>query len=66
MLEFEVADMTCNHCVSAITKAVNAVDPSAQLNIKLEAHRVGINGTASADAIEAAIREAGYSPIRIN
>lgn len=27
MLAFEVKDMTCGHCVDAITKAVEAADP---------------------------------------
>jgi copper chaperone len=29
MVTFEVNDMTCGHCVSAITKAVAFVDPGA-------------------------------------
>ncbi|MCC2595563.1 heavy-metal-associated domain-containing protein [Pusillimonas sp. MFBS29] len=65
MLEFEVNDMTCGHCVSAITKAVQAAAPQAQLDIKLDSHRVLVNGAPDATVIEAAIREAGYSPVRV-
>lgn len=65
MLEFEVNDMTCGHCASAITKAVQATTPDAQLDIKLDTHRVLVNGATDANAIEAAIRDAGYSPVRI-
>ncbi|NYT57725.1 heavy-metal-associated domain-containing protein [Alcaligenaceae bacterium] len=65
MLEFEVNDMTCGHCASAITKAVQAAAPNAQLDIKLDTHRVQINGAPDAQAIETAIREAGYSPVRV-
>ncbi|MGB6102650.1 MAG: heavy-metal-associated domain-containing protein [Pusillimonas sp.] len=65
MLEFEVNDMTCGHCASTITKAVQATAPGAQLDIKLDTHRVRVGGADDAMAIETAIREAGYSPVRI-
>ena len=64
MLEFEVMDMTCGHCVSAVTKAVKEAAPDATVDIDLESHRVRVAGAASsADAIAAAIREAGYTPV---
>ena len=66
MLEFEVNDMTCGHCVNTITKAVQATAPNAELTIKLDTHRVLINGAPDANAIEAAIRVAGYSPVRLS
>lgn len=31
MITFEVNDMTCGHCVGAITKAVGFVDPGAKV-----------------------------------
>ena len=37
MLTFEVKDMTCGHCVGAITKAVEAADPGARVQIDLAA-----------------------------
>ena len=64
MLEFEIKDMTCGHCVSAITKAVQSVAPGATLDINLDKHWVAVTGAADADAIENAVREAGYSPVR--
>lgn len=65
MLEFEVNDMTCGHCASAITKAVQAAAPNAQLAIKLDTHRVQVSGAPDAQAVEAAIREAGYTPVPV-
>ncbi|PLC54219.1 heavy metal transporter [Pollutimonas nitritireducens] len=62
MLDFEVNDMTCGHCVAAITKAVQAASPGAVVNIDLSRHRVQVDGASDPDAIIAAIRDAGYSP----
>lgn len=65
MIEFQVNDMTCGHCVGAITKAVAAVDPLADVEIDLPTHRVRIQGSDHVDAMQAAIVEAGYTPVRV-
>lgn len=64
MISFEVQDMTCGHCASTITKAVQATDQAAQVRIDLAAHRVDIDaGAADAQALRAAISDAGYTPV---
>ena len=64
MIAFDVQDMTCGHCARAITQAVHAVDPAAQVQIDLAAHRVAIaSAQAAAAALGDAIREAGYTPV---
>ncbi len=66
MITFEVNDMTCGHCVSAITKAVAFVDPGAKVRVDLASHRVQIEPTASsADALHDAIEVAGYTPVAV-
>jgi len=62
MLEFEVSDMTCAHCVSTITTAAQKVAPEATITTNLSGRVVRVEGNFDADAIEQAIREAGYSP----
>ena len=66
MTTFEVNDMTCGHCVSTITKAVNAAAPGAEVQIDLATHRVSI-GSSAVDATQlgAAIADAGYTPTAI-
>ncbi len=66
MNAFEVKDMTCGHCVSIITKAVEALDPAAKVQIDLAAHRVEIesSGIHAAQWIDV-IKEAGYTPFAI-
>lgn len=66
MIAFEVKDMTCGHCVSAITKAVKATDKDAKVEVDLANQRVEIEPTASnAAELRDAIKEAGYTPILI-
>jgi len=66
MISFSVNDMTCGHCVSSITKAVNAVDPGARVRIDLAAHRVEIEPAASSAAdLRDAIKAAGYTPVAV-
>ncbi len=64
MIEFEVKDVTCGHCVATVTKAVEAVAASAQVQVDLDTHVVRVEGAPDADAVESAIREAGYTPVR--
>jgi copper chaperone len=63
MIEFEVQDMTCKHCEATITKAIKEVATDAVVDIDLATHTVKVNSTGDADRIEAAIRDAGYSPV---
>ncbi len=66
MIAFQVNDMTCGHCVGAITKAVKEADPQAQVAIDLATHRVNIESAAlGAPALGKLIEEAGYTPTPI-
>lgn len=66
MIAFDVQDMSCGHCVNAITQAVKAADAEAQVEIDLAAHRVRIEpASASTEALAEAIREAGYTPVGV-
>lgn len=60
MLEFDVVGMTCGHCVRAVTEAVEAVDPKAQVQVDLASKRVRVEGRSSADALIGALVAAGY------
>ena len=60
MLRFQVQGMTCGHCVQSVTKAVQAVDAKAQVQVDLAANSVSIEGSDRKDAIAEAIRAAGY------
>lgn len=67
MFAYQVNDMTCGHCASAITKAVHAVDGGARIEVDLDRHLVLVESIAvTSDAIRQAISEAGYETIAIN
>ena len=64
MISFEVQDMTCGHCASTITRAVQQVDREARIQVDLQRHRVDIQpGQADARQLGDAIRDAGYTPV---
>jgi copper chaperone len=62
MLRYQVADMSCGHCVQAITQAVKSVDAGAQVKVDLTANSVDVETTAEDATVREAIREAGYTP----
>ena len=63
MIEFKVDDMSCGHCVAAITKAVKEVDANGKVDVDLAARRVRIESTHAAREFSAALEEAGYTPV---
>lgn len=63
MLEFEVKDMMCDHCVSSITKALRKADSTSQVEFDLLARRVRVAGALDAQAAGQAIKAAGYTPV---
>lgn len=66
MTTFEVNDMTCGHCIKAITHAVQALDAAAQVQIDLPSHRVHIESVSSDADLSQAIVSAGYSPVAVS
>jgi copper chaperone len=62
MLRYQVNDMSCGHCVQAITAAVKGVDPSADVKVDLVAKSVEVSTSAAGALVIEAIREAGYTP----
>lgn len=58
--KFEVADMTCGHCVSTIRRALEETMPGTPISINLESHEVTVAGDAV--LAEQVIRDAGYEP----
>ncbi|GCB04742.1 heavy-metal-associated domain-containing protein [Ralstonia sp. SET104] len=57
---FAVTGMSCGHCVSAVTRAVQQVDAGANVQVDLDKQTVAVTSSASADAVKAAIEQAGY------
>ena len=56
---FSVPEMSCDHCVAAITGAVSPIDGVESVTIDLQAKTVAVVG-GDREAIVAAIDDAGY------
>ncbi|OCG11482.1 hypothetical protein A9G09_11185 [Gilliamella sp. wkB292] len=62
-----VDNMSCQHCVKAITKAINDIDPKAKVTVDLTKHEVDIEGgSISQELAIAAVNEAGYEFVGIS
>ncbi len=60
MPDFQVENMSCGHCIAAVTRAVQAADPSAQVRADLAAGRVAVTSALPPERLAEAIRSAGY------
>ncbi|AIR89355.1 heavy-metal-associated domain-containing protein [Pseudomonas cremoricolorata] len=60
MQVFNVQGMTCGHCVKAVTRAVQAQDAAAQVEVDLAGKQVKVQSQLSAEQLLEAIREEGY------
>jgi len=66
---FQVPGVSCQHCVTAITKEVSALPGVQQVQVALDNKTVTVEHgeQVNTDAIVAAINEAGYDKVtRLN
>ena len=61
MQQFNVQGMTCGHCARAVTQAITAQDPAAEVRIDLAAGKVETNTQLPPERIIQLIAEEGYS-----
>lgn len=66
MLELQVSGMTCNHCVRAVSDALRSVDPTARVDVDLNANRIRVESSAATEPLVAAVTEAGYDVLKVN
>jgi copper chaperone len=59
--EIKVKGMTCQHCVKAVTLAVQALDPDALITIDLAQGKAEVTTHLNSQAVVEAISEEGYS-----
>lgn len=62
MHHFELPDMSCGHCVAAITQALKAADAQAGVQIDLAARTAEVDSALPREALAAVLAEAGYPP----
>ena len=60
MLRLNVEGMRCGHCVQSVTKAVNSIDPGAEVRIDLASKTVETVGRLDRASVVGAIEAAGF------
>ena len=60
MKQYNVTGMSCAACVARVEKAVNKVDGVTACSVSLLTHSMGVEGSASEQAVIAAVEKAGY------
>jgi copper chaperone len=58
---FTVLGMTCGHCEKAVSRAITAVDPHAEIKIDRTANRVDVVTDKDRSDVAKAIVEEGYA-----
>ncbi|HLO95556.1 MAG TPA: heavy-metal-associated domain-containing protein [Burkholderiaceae bacterium] len=62
MSSFHLPDMSCGHCVAAITEALKAADPEVRLDFQREARTVQVQSRLDDARLAELLSEAGYPP----
>ena len=61
MTQYNVTGMSCAACSARVERAVNAVDGVTSCAVSLLTNSMGVEGTASSEAIVAAVEKAGVA-----
>ncbi len=59
--QLTVEGMSCQHCVKAVTQAIQTQDADATVAIDLPGKLVNVTTTLSREAVAAAIADEGYN-----
>ena len=60
-MQFHIETMTCGGCVRSVTKAIQSVDPAAQVSADPATHKVDVTTTAPREKLEAVLADVGYA-----
>lgn len=60
-----IPDLSCGHCVRAVTAALLSLDPQAQVRADPASKRVDVSSSAEPAAVLAALEAAGYPAQRL-
>lgn len=62
---FQVAGMTCGHCVSSVQAEVSSIDGVTAVDVDLTSGRLTVTSDTPVDpvAVNSAVQEAGYEVV---
>jgi len=61
-MQFHIENMTCGGCVRSVTKAIQSVDPAAEVSADPGTHKVDVKSSAKREQLVSALTEVGYAP----
>ena len=64
MIHLQVRNMSCGDCVRSVTRAVQAVDTGATVQVDIASGTVGIEGSRDPAAYAAALEQAGFPAVQ--
>jgi copper chaperone len=62
MQTIKISGMSCQHCVRAVTKAIESVEGVSTVTVSLEKGEATYEGSAQPEKVKEAVRKAGYEP----
>lgn len=60
--DFTVPDLSCGHCVRAVTEAVKRADAAATISADPASKRVAVDSALPREQLAAVLEAAGYRP----
>lgn len=60
MYRLIVEGMSCGHCVAAVTKALQALDANAKVDVELATQTVNVETSAPLEDVRREVADAGY------
>ena len=61
-MQFHIETMTCGGCARGVTKAIQSVDPTADVKADPETRMVDVTTTAPRERLAAVLTDAGFAP----
>lgn len=61
-MQFRIETMTCGGCARGVTKAIQSVDPMADVKADPAARTVDVITTAPRERLAAVLADAGFAP----
>lgn len=62
MIELKLPDLSCGHCVRAVTETLHQLDAQAEVKVDLPTQQVQVTTQVARELVVAALAEAGYPP----
>ena len=60
MMEFKVSEMTCQGCINAVKRAIQAQDADAIIQVDLSTQMITVDSTLNRQVLSQLILDAGF------